>query len=112
MLVASYDESFLEDSDSQDEQDWMCDDFTDQVRHALKDKSFPLQLIAINSNWRGQTGYAEVDSIDDILRKLTSFDSSFYELHKIGNSFEFRLSSHDVPTGFTVLLRSLKYKEK
>lgn len=112
MLVASYDESFLEDEDSQDQYDWMWEDFKVQIQHALKGKKFPLQLIAVNSNWRGQTGYAQVDSVQDILSKLAGFDSTFYELYKVGNTFEFRLASHDRPTGFTVLLRSLNYKYK
>lgn len=104
MLVALYDET--ENDEDINEMNWQ--DFKDDVTFCLKDRKFPLQLIALHSNWKEQTGYAEVGSIDDILQKVTSFDSSFYELHKIGNSYEFHLSSHDVPTGFTIQIRSLK----
>jgi hypothetical protein len=107
MLVAVYDESDdrTEDEEYIDSAVW--DDFKENIRYYLGERKFPLQLIALNSNWQGQTGYAEAESVDDIISKLGSFDSSYYELHKIGNSYEFRLATHDVPTGFTVQIRSL-----
>lgn len=114
MLVAVYNEADThceEEYDEYNDHDYAYNtnwrDFEEEVTDALENRKFPLRLIALNSNWRGQTGYAEVESVDDIISKLTSFDSSYYELHKIGNSYEFRLSTHDVPTGFTVQIRSL-----
>jgi hypothetical protein len=113
MLVATFNEddcepdTYDEYNDHDYDYDMRWEDFRRQVEDALENRKFPLQLIALNSNWRGQTGYAEAESVDDIINKLTSFDSSYYKLHKIGNSYEFRLSTHDVPTGFTVQIRSL-----
>ena len=107
MLVAVYDESDdrTEDGEYIDSAVW--DDFKEDIHHYLGERKFPLKLIAVNSNWLGQTGYAEAESVPDLLDKITSFESSFYELHKIGNSYEFRLATHDVPTGFTIQIRSL-----
>jgi len=85
-------------------EDW--DYFRDEVEMFIGRRSFPCRLIAINSNWRGETGYAEATDFDDIMAKLVSFDSSFYELHKVGNGYEFRLATHDRPTGFTMQIRS------
>ena len=104
MLIAAY---YVPDEWDEDIDRGYWEDFALEVYSYLKDRKFPLQLIAVNSNWRGQTGYAEVNSVADIIDKLTSFDSSYYELHKIGNSYEFRLATHDVPTGFTIQIRSL-----
>jgi hypothetical protein len=104
MLVAEY-VTNIEDIEYLDTELW--DQFINDVEYELSERKFPLQLIALNSNWRGQTGYAEVGSVEDIINKLTSFNSSYYELHKIGNSYEFRLATHDVPTSFRILIRSL-----
>jgi hypothetical protein len=102
MLIASY------TWNQEDDFNWDWQDFKDKIRHVFKPRTFPLQLIALNSNWRGQTGYATVNSVDELTQKIASFDSSYYELHKIRNSYEFRLSTHDVPCGFTIQIRSIK----
>ncbi len=66
--------------------------------------SYPITLEAQNSNWRGQTGYAEVDNFDDLIRKVASFNSSFIELHKEDDEYYFKLATHDVPTGFCIYI--------
>ena len=79
------------------------DDFKYQVENAFSKRKFPVVLQANNSNWRGQTGYAKADSVTEILDKISSFESSKYQLHKTrGGALHFSLATHDVPTGFTI----------
>lgn len=111
MLLSHYYESSAYD-DETEEFDELADqiyinDFRDDVVEYLSSRKFPLQLVAENSNWRGQTGYATVESVDEIVDKLFSFDSNWYELHKFGNSYYFLTSTHDAPTPFRILVRSL-----
>lgn len=97
MILFSY-----EDEDDYEEA-W--DDFKANTRYELVDHlSYPVTLEARNSNWRGQTGYAEVDNFDDLIRKVASFDSSFVELHKENDEYYFKLATHDVPTGFCIYI--------
>ena len=97
MILFSY-----EDEDNYEEA-W--DDFKENTRYELVDHlSYPVTLEARNSNWRGQTGYAEVDNFDDLIRKVASFDSSFVELHKENDEYYFKLATHDVPTGFCIYI--------
>ena len=65
---------------------------------------YPIQLEAQNSNWRGQTGYSEVEDFDELMKKICSFNSSFIELHKEDDEYYFKLATHDVPTGFCVYI--------
>ena len=96
MILYSY-----EDEDDYEEA-W--DDFKENTKHELDHLSYPITLEAINSNWRGQTGYAEVDNFDDLIRKVASFNSSFIELHKEDDEYYFKLATHDVPTGFCIYI--------
>ena len=96
MILYSY-----EDEDDYEEA-W--DDFKANVGTELDNLSYPVTLEARNSNWRGQTGYAEVDNFDDLIRKVASFDSSFVELHKEDDEYYFKLATHDVPTGFCIYI--------
>lgn len=111
MLLTSYNESdaYLDGTEEFDElaDQIYLNDFRDDIIKYLSSRKFPLQLIAENSNWRGQTGYATVEFVDDIVNKLFSFNSTWYELHKVGNSYYFLTSTHDVPTAFRILVRSL-----
>ena len=99
MILFSYEE-YDDDEDSS----WAWDDFKDNVGTELDHLSYPITLEARNSNWRGQTGYAEVDNFDDLIRKVASFDSSFVELHQEDDEYYFRLATHDVPTGFCIYI--------
>jgi len=81
--------------------------FKYEVYEALHDLEFPITLIAERSNWRGETGYAEATDIGDLLVKLTNFGSSYYELHKENDNYEFHLSTHDVPTGFSIKIQEI-----
>ena len=96
MILFSY-----EDEDDYEEA-W--DDFKENTKHELDHLSYPITLEARNSNWRGQTGYAEVDNFDDLIRKVASFDSSFIELHKENDEYYFKVATHDVPTGFCIYI--------
>ena len=96
MILFSY-----EDEDDYEEA-W--DYFKENTIYELDHLSYPVTLEARNSNWRGQTGYAEVDNFDDLIRKVASFDSSFVELHKEDDEYYFRLATHDVPTGFCIYI--------
>ena len=96
MILFSY-----EDEDNYEEA-W--DDFKENTKHELYHLSYPITLEARNSNWRGQTGYAEVDNFDDLIRKVASFDSSFVELHKEDDEYYFKVATHDVPTGFCIYI--------
>ena len=99
MILSSYEE-YDDDEDSS----YAWDDFKNNVKHELDHLSYPVTLEARNSNWRGQTGYAEVDNFDNLIRKVASFDSSFVELHKENDEYYFRLATHDVPTGFCIYI--------
>jgi len=77
--------------------------FKETVKDRFKNRKFPLCLKAVNSNWRGQTGYAVVHNVDEMLNKVMSFGNDWVELHSTrGGALEFRTASHDVPTGFTI----------
>lgn len=96
MLIAEYQEY-------QDEFEW--DLFVEIIEDTFRDRKFPVNLIAENSNWKGQTGYAEAKNINELISKIVSFDSDCYELHKIGHALQFKLVTHDVPTGFWIKVR-------
>ena len=83
--------------------EWNLDTFKEDVELIFEKRKFPLVLVANNSTWNGRTGYAKADSIDDIYRKLFSFDSSYYKLYRTrGGALHFTLATHDVPTGFSI----------
>ena len=99
MILFSY-----EEYDDNEDLQYEWDDFKENTKHELDNLSYPVTLEARNSNWRGQTGYAEVDNFDDLIRKVESFDSSFVELHQEDDEYYFRLATHDVPTGFCIYI--------
>lgn len=98
MLIAIYDSSTEDD-------DFEWNDFKENVEFELSNVEFPFILEAQNSNWRGQTGYAEANTIDEMFDKLCSFGSSFIELHKEDDEYYFKLATHDVPCGFSVYIK-------
>ena len=114
MIVAEYDEqwAYMSEDDEgnkievgyHEEVDQMdYDYFKECIHKELSNRKLPLVLRANNSNWRGQTGFATVDSIDELIGRVMSFDSSYYELHKTrGSAYHFKLSTHDCPLGFTI----------
>jgi len=88
-------------SETYDEMYWS--DFKVNVKEVFAKRKFPVVLRANNSNWRGQTGYARAENVDEVIDKIASFDSSYYQLHKTaGSALHFKLGTHDVPTGFTI----------
>ena len=126
MLVAVYDSSDAyvsqeqwDDLDKEDQESisvgdydedmdsWLYTDYENEVRYALEKRKFPLVLAARKSNWRGQDGFARVNSIEELLQKVASFDSGSIELHKTRDSaFHFKMGgTHDVPTGFIIELK-------
>jgi hypothetical protein len=100
MILYSYEDQY--DDEENDSYAW--DDFKDNTSAELENLSYPVTLEAINSNWRGQTGYAEVDNFDNLIKEVASFDSSFIELHKEDDEYYFKLATHDVPTGFCIYI--------
>lgn len=96
MILFSY-----EDEEDYEEA-WL--DFKENTKYELDHLSYPVTLEARNSNWRGQTGYAKVNDFDDLISKVSSFVSSFVELHKEDDNYYFRLATHDVPTGFCIYI--------
>lgn len=101
MVLYSYEDQY--DDEENDSYAW--DDFKNNVKYELNEVfTYPLTLEAINSNWRGQTGYAEVENFDELIKKVASFDSSFVELHKEDDEYYFKLATHDVPTGFCIYI--------
>ena len=99
MILYSY-----EEYDDGEDSSYAWDDFKVNTETELNHLSYPVTLEAQNSNWRGQTGYAEVDNFDDLIRKVASFNSSFIELHKEDDEYYFKLATHDVPTGFCIYI--------
>ena len=104
MILFSYEEYDDDKDSSYEDSSYVWDDFKDNTKYELDHLSYPLTLEARNSNWRGQTGYAEVNDFDDLIGKVASFDSSFVELHKEDDEYYFRLATHDVPTGFCIYI--------
>lgn len=102
MLLYSYDESDYEDNE---DLSYAWDDFKDNVSAELDGLDYPIILEAQNSNWRGQTGYAEAEDFNDIISKVASFNSSFIDLHKEDDEYYFKLATHDVPTGFCIYIK-------
>ena len=120
MLIASYDsqdayfteedikEMQLDEDDrepgyDEDYDNMYFDDFRYDALQVLSKRKYPLVLRANSSNWRRQTGFTTVESADELLGKIFSFDSSYYELHRTkGSALHFRLSTHDNPTGFSI----------
>ena len=124
MLIASYDESdafwtkeeveemikedpegneFLEPGYQDDLDQMYYDDFKWGVKNAFEKRKFPLLLVALASNWRGQDGTAVCHDTDDVISKVASFDGSFMELHRTrGSALHFTTASHDCPTGITI----------
>ncbi len=101
MLIAIYDSSTEDD-------DFEWNDFKENVECELRENTtlhYPFVLEAQNSNWRGQTGYAEANTLDEMFNKLCSFGSSFIELHKENDEYYFKLATHDVPCGFSVYIK-------
>ena len=99
MILYSY-----EEYDDNEDSSYAWQDFYDNTRCELNHLSYPVQLEAQNSNWRGKTGYAEVEDFDELISKVCSFDSSFIELHKEEEEYYFKLATHDVPTGFCIYI--------
>ena len=87
------------------------DDFKENTKHELDHLSYPVTLEARNSNWRGQTGYAEVNDFSDLISKVASFDSSFVEFHKEDDEYYFKVATHDVPTGFCIYITNKENDE-
>ena len=120
MLITSYDsqdayfteedieEMQLDEDDrepgyDEDYDNMYFDDFRYDALQVLSKRKYPLVLRANNSNWQGKTGFATVDSADELLGKVFSFDSSYYELHRTrGSALHFRLATHDVPQSFSI----------
>ncbi len=94
---------FLEPGYQDDVDSMYYDDFKHEVINAFAKRKFPLVLVARNSNWRGQDGYAKADNIDEVLSKIFSFDNDSMELHRTrGGALHFNTASHDRPTGFQI----------
>ena len=100
MLIHSY-----EDQDDNEDSSYAWQDFKDNVECELDSLQYPIQLEAQNSNWRGQTGYAEANDFNQLINKICSFDSSFIEFHKEKDEYYFKLATHDVPTGFCIYIK-------
>lgn len=101
MVLYSYEDQY----DDEEDDSYAWDDFKDNVEYELNEVfAYPLTLEAQNSNWRGQTGYAEVEDFDELMKKICSFNSSFIELHKEDDEYYFKLATHDVPTGFCIYI--------
>lgn len=102
MLLYAYDEN---DYDDGEDNSYAWQDFEDNVSAELDSLSYPITLEAQNSNWRGQTGYAEAEDFNNLISKVCSFDSSFIEFHKEDDEYYFKLATHDVPTGFCIYIK-------
>ena len=71
--------------------------------------NFPVLLTAVNSNWRGETGLAEANNEDEVLDKVSSFESNEITLkHHKEEGYYFRLATHDRPMGFNVYIEEIE----
>ena len=89
MLVARYDinDSIVDSKYDEllDALNW--DKFRDIISNCLFGRSFPMHLVIGNN--QSNPDYFRVNSIKDIVDKLSTFDSPYYEIHKFRNSYEF-----------------------
>lgn len=65
---------------------------------------YPIKLVAENSNWRGQTGYAEAEDIDELVNKIFSFGNDEVAFKEDTDGYYFRTASHDRPMGFNIYM--------
>lgn len=100
MLIYSY-----EDGEDNEDNSYAWQDFKDNVRAELDSLSYPIVLEAQNSNWRGQTGYADAEDFYQLINKVFSFDSGFIEFHKEEDEYYFKLATHDRPCGFCIYIK-------
>lgn len=112
MKIAEYDANGAYDDDGNFDQDYDSDnwdDFAHIVKEKFENRKFPIQLEAVASNWRGQTGYAIVQNVNEILSKIMSFSNDHIELHTgRGGQIYFHTATHDVPTGFNIYAKPLR----
>lgn len=86
--------------------------FVNKVEELIEEEfgSCQVNLVASNSNWRGQTGYATADNIEDLMDKVLSFGSDEISFkYDDTDGYYFRISTHDRPMGFNIYVE--KYKE-
>ena len=92
-------------------------DFKDSFNYLFEDifkDGRTIVVEASNSNWRGQTGYKEVKDTDELLS--TILDGNHFESCKIGYNGDNKIVpegliksyGHDVPTGSSIVLMSVK----
>ena len=74
------------------------------VADALDELEYPVTLQAVKSNWRGKTGYAQVESFTELISKCFSFDNDELTLkfNEETDRYCFSTASHDVPMGFVI----------
>ena len=77
--------------------------FKYEVKQAFAKRKFPLVLEALNSDWRGRTGYKECNDVDEVISSVASFDGSYMQLYRTtGSKLYFMTASHDCPTSFRI----------
>jgi len=89
-----------------DESEWEYEELCECIGDAIADLDFefPISLSAVNSNWKGQTGTAEAESVTDIANKIFSFGNNEVSLRRNDQGYYFRTASHDKPTGFNIYI--------
>ena len=106
------DYQILFDYDQSDCDDDYCDDeywyeiLIKEIDNIIS--SYPVELEAVNSNWRGQTGTATANSATQIASKCLSFGNDSLSLRLNSDGYYFRTSSHDRPTGFNIYINPIE----
>jgi len=90
-----------------DTADEFCEPYELECVLTQENITYPVELVAVNSNWRGQTGTAEAEDFDELLSKCLSFGNDSLELVRDSNELYFHTSSHDVPAGFNIYIKEL-----
>ena len=83
--------------------EWEWEHQVDVMVHTLEELfTFPVQMEAESSDWRGQTGYANADEPEEVINKSLSFGNDWISLRRNDQGYYIRTASHDVPTGFNI----------
>jgi len=113
LATLSYDNTMEDGEDGYYDNEFIFNDFCDEVAYALKSSKIKnkVVLVARNSNWRGGTGLTMCKfDARTIVSKVLSFGNDECELCKDGHKLYFKTASHDVPMGFRIeLVSATKY---
>lgn len=95
-----YDE-IIDEYEDGTEDEFYLSDFIERISEEI---IFPVELEALNSNWRGDNGYTTANDAEELINKCLSFDNDHLSFRKNDQGYYIRTASHDVPQGFNIYI--------